>query len=164
MVYLSETTVEALHHHLANRPDPSSAYLFTTRFGVLKRGGLWKKLRSYGHQCGIQVTARRLRHTFASQMLAAGMSISSLQRYLGHELMDTTMIYAEVSNPLLQQDYYRGITAIDPQSANLAHPDMRPPHQAQLRRLISELKIPDLEPIRQKEILEQMQHLLDEPD
>jgi hypothetical protein len=154
MVYLSETSVEALHHHLASRPDPSSAYLFTTRFGVLKRGGLWKKLRSYGHQCGVQVTARRLRHTFASQMLAAGMPISSLQRYLGHELMDTTMIYAEVSNPLLQQDYYRGITTIDPQSANLAHPDMRPPHQAQLRRLISELKIPDLEPIRQKEILE----------
>jgi integrase/recombinase XerD len=164
MVYLNETTVEALHHHLSNRPDPSSAYLFTTRFGVLKRGGLWKKLRSYGHQCGVQVTARRLRHTFASQMLAAGMPISSLQRYLGHELMDTTMIYAEVSNPLLQQDYYRGITAIDPQSANLAHSDMRPSHQAQLRRLISELKIPDLEPIRQQEILEQMQHLLDDPD
>jgi len=164
MVYLSETSVEALHHHLASRPDPSSAYLFTTRFGVLKRGGLWKKLRAYGHQCGVQVTARRLRHTFASQMLAAGMPISSLQRYLGHELMDTTMIYAEVSNPLLQQDYYRGITAIDPQSANLTHSDMTPPHQEQLRQLISELKIPDLEPIRHKEILEQMQRLLDEPD
>ena len=74
------------------------------------------------------------------------------------------MIYAEVSNPLLQQDYYRGITAIDPQSANLAHSDTRQPHQEQLRQLISELKIPDLEPIRQKEILEQMQHLLDDSD
>jgi len=164
MVYLSKTTVEALRHYLAIRPDPSAAHLFITRFGVLKRGGLWKKLRAYGHQCGVQVTARRLRHTFASQMLAAGMPISSLQRYLGHELMDTTMIYAEVSNPLLQQDYYRGITAIDPQSANLAHPDMRPPNQEQLRQLISELKIPDLKPNRQKEILEQMQRLLDEPD
>ncbi len=65
------------------------------------------------------VTARRLRHTFASQMLAAGMPVSSLQCYLGHELMDTTMIYAEVSNPLLQEDYYRGIAAIDPKSAKL---------------------------------------------
>ena len=164
MVYLSKTTVEALRHYIAIRPDPSAAHLFITRFGVLKRGGLWKKLRAYGHQCGVPVTARRLRHTFASQMLAAGMPVSSLQRYLGHELMDTTMIYAEVSNPLLQQDYYRGITAIDPQSANLAHSDMRPHHQEQLRQLISELKIPDLEPIRQKEILEQMQRLLDEPD
>ena len=164
MVYLSKTTVEALRHYIAIRPDPSAAHLFITRFGVLKRGGLWKKLRAYGHQCGVPVTARRLRHTFASQMLAAGMPISSLQRYLGHELMDTTMIYAEVSNPLLQQDYYRGITAIDPQSANLTHSDMTPPHQEQLRQLISELKIPDLEPIRQKEILEQMQRLLDEPD
>jgi integrase/recombinase XerD len=112
MVYLSQTTIEALRHYLAIRPDPSSAYLFTTRCGVLKRGGLWKRLRTYGHQCGVSVTAQRLRHTFASQMLAAGMPVSSLQRYLGHELMDTTMIYAEVSNPMLQQDYYRGITAI----------------------------------------------------
>jgi site-specific recombinase XerD len=164
MVYLSETTIEALRHYLVIRPDPSSAYLFTTRFGVLKRGGLWKRLRSYGHQCGVSVTAQRLRHTFASQMLAAGMPASSLQRYLGHELMDTTMIYAEVSNPMLQQDYYRGITAIDPKSANLAHSDFIPPRQEQLRRLIAELKTSDLEPNRQKEILEQMQCLLNEPD
>jgi len=163
LVYLSETTVEALHHHFAIRPDPSSAYLFPTRFGVLKRGGLWKRLRTYGHQCGVPVTARRLRHTFASQMLAAGMPVSSLQRYLGHELMDTTMIYAEVSNPLLQEDYYRGIAAIDPKSANLIQPKLAPPRQEQLRRLIAELKTPNLEPIRQKEILDQMQRLLDAP-
>jgi site-specific recombinase XerD len=91
-------------------------------------------------------------------MLAAGMPVSSLQRYLGHELMDTTMIYAEVSNPMLQQDYYRGITTLDPQSANLAYSSFQ---LEQLRQLIDELKTDDLEPLRQKEILEQMQGLLD---
>ncbi len=94
----------------------------------------------------------------ASQMLAASMPVTSLQRYHGHELMDTTMFYAEVSNPLLQQDYYRGITTIDPQSANLAYSSFQ---LEQLRQLIDELKTDDLEPLHQKEILEQMQSLLD---
>ena len=92
------------------------------------------------------------------------MPVSSLQRYLGHELMDTTMIYAEVSDPLLQQDYYRGITAIDPNSANLTQPEMEPSQQEQLRRLLVELKTQNLESSRQKEIVEQMQRLIDEAD
>jgi site-specific recombinase XerD len=138
VVYMSKTTVEALHHHLDIRPDPDSAYLFPTHSGHLKRGGLWKRLRNYGRQCRVPVTAQRLRHTFASQMLAVGMPVSSLQRYLGHELMDTTMI--------------------DPQSANLAYSSFQ---LEQLRQLIDELKTDDLEPLRQKEILEQMQGLLD---
>jgi hypothetical protein len=91
-------------------------------------------------------------------MLAVGMPVSSLQRYLGHVLMDTTMIYAEVSNPTLQQDYYRGITTLDPQSANLAYSAFQ---LNQLRKLIDELIADDLEHHRQKEILDQMQNLLD---
>jgi site-specific recombinase XerD len=164
LVYMGDTTVKALHQHLAILPDPSSAYLFTTRVGVLKRGGLWKRLRSYGHQCGVPVTARRLRHTFASQMLAAGMPVTSLQRYLGHELLDTTMIYAEVSDPLLQQDYYQGIALLDPNSAHMGQSKLDPLYQDHLRRLLEELKAPELEPARQKEIMEQMQSLLDELD
>jgi site-specific recombinase XerD len=158
VVYMSQTAVKALHHYLDVRHDPDSAYLFPTHSGHLKRGGLWKRLRHYGRQCNVPVTAQRLRHTFASQMLAVGMPIPSLQRYLGHELMDTTMIYAEVSNPMLQQDYYRGITTLDPQSAHLAHSSTQ---REQLRNWIDELKSDDLEPHRRKEILEQMQDLLE---
>ena len=161
VVYMSKTAVEALRHYLDVRHDPDSAYLFPTHSGHLKRGGLWKRLRNYGRQCKVPVTAQRLRHTFASQMLAVGMPMPSLQRYLGHELMDTTMIYAEVSNPMLQQDYYRGITTLDPQSANLANSSIQ---LEQLRKLIDELKADGLEPHRQKEILEQMQDLLEKTE
>jgi integrase/recombinase XerD len=161
VVYMSKTAVEAIRHYLDVRHDPDSAYLFPTHSGLLKRGGLWKRLRSYGRQCNVPVTAQRLRHTFASQMLAVGMPMPSLQRYLGHELMDTTMIYAEVSNPMLQQDYYRGITTLDPQSANLTNSSIQ---LEQLRQLIDELKADGLEPHRQKEILEKMQDLLEKTE
>jgi site-specific recombinase XerD len=79
-----------------------------------------RRLVHYRQQCGVPVTAQLLRHTFASQMLASGMPVSSLQRYLGHENFDTTMIYAEVSDPLLRQDYYQGIATLDPSSDKLS--------------------------------------------
>jgi hypothetical protein len=87
------------------------------------------------------VTAQRLRHTFASQMLTAGMPVSSLQRYLGHEHLDTTMIYAEVSDPLLRQDYYQGIATLDPGSENLSMSGVTPFNQHKLRQLVKELKL-----------------------
>jgi hypothetical protein len=100
------------------------------------------------------VTAQRLRHTLASQMLTSGMPVSSLQRYLGHENLDTTIIYAEVSNPLLRQDYYQGIAALDPGSENLSMSGMTPFNQHTLRQLVEELKTPGLEQSRQDEILD----------
>jgi len=69
------------------------------------------------------------------------------------------MIYAEVSDPMLQQDYYQGITAMDPTSANLLVS-----HQDTFRQLILELKTPDLNPTRHDEILDQMQRLLETDD
>lgn len=165
VVYMSETTVTALQYHLATRSDSDSAHLFTTRLGsVLKTRSLLKRLRTYGHQCSVPVTAQRLRHTFASQMLAAGVPVTSLQRYLGHELLDTTMIYAEVSDPMLQQDYYHGIATLDPKSVILAQSELEFSRQEQLRQLLVELKMHNLDSTRQKEIVEQMQRLIDEPD
>ncbi len=100
------------------------------------------------------MTAQRLRHTFASQMLTAGMPVSSLQRYLGHVHLDTTMIYAEVSDPLLRQDYYQGITALDPGSEKLALRELAPTQQHTIRQLVEELKTPGLEQSRLDEILD----------
>jgi hypothetical protein len=97
-------------------------------------------------------------------MLNAGMPISSLQRYLGHENLDTTMGYAEVSDPLLQQDYYRGIAQVDSASASLMPHALTPDQESELRRLIAELKTADLAPTRQQILLDQMQHILDKSD
>jgi hypothetical protein len=120
-------------------------------------------LSNYIQQSDVPVTAQRLRHTFATQMLAAGMPVTSLQRYLGHEMLDTTTIYAEVSDPMLQQDYYLGMALLDPDSADMVQSELELSRQEQLRQLLVELKTLNLEPTRQKEIMEQMQCLLDEP-
>ena len=102
IAYMSDTAAVAVQQHLAIRPIQDPVHLFPTQLGVLQPRSLQRRLVHYGQQCGVPVTAQRLRYTFASQMLAAGMPVSSLQRYLGHEHLDTTMIYAEVSDSLLR--------------------------------------------------------------
>jgi tRNA/tmRNA/rRNA uracil-C5-methylase (TrmA/RlmC/RlmD family) len=94
-------------------------------------------------------------------MLAVGMPVTSLQRLLGHEHLDTTMIYAEVADPLLRQDYYRGIRAIDTSSKDMPIQDSGYFHQKTLQQLILDLKEVESQPIRREEILNQMQRLLE---
>jgi len=164
MIYISETTAAALAEHFANRRRPNSPYVFAGRDGPLDLRSITDRFRRIGEQTDVPVTPHRLRHTFASQMLAAGMSIVSLQRYMGHENLNTTMIYAEVSDPLLQKDYYRGAATFDPASAELARRFLNLSQKDELRQLIAELKYPELEPKQRKRILEQMESLLDEAE
>lgn len=164
MIYISETTAAALAEHFVNRRQPDSPYVFAGRNGPLDRRSINDRFRRYREQCDVPVTPHRLRHTFASQMLAAGMSIVSLQRYLGHDSLNTTMIYAKVSDPLLQKDYYRGAATFDPASAELARQFLDLAPREELRQLIAELKYPKLEPKQRKGILEQMESILDESE
>lgn len=92
-------------------------------------------------------------------MLTADIPLSSQQRYLGQERVDMTMIYAEVADPFLRQDYYQSIAVLDPTSANLLSSN-----QETFRQLIEKLKTPGLDQTRYDEILEQMQCLLENTD
>lgn len=113
IAYMSDTAALAVQQHLAIRPIQDPVHLFTPQRGVLHPRSLQRRLVHYRQQSSVPVTAQSLRYTFASQMLTAGMPVTSLQRLLGHEHLDTTMLYAEVADPLLRQDYYQGISSLD---------------------------------------------------
>lgn len=162
IVYISDSVALVVQQYLAIRADQEAIPLFLTKGGgMMTTRTLQRRLAHHGKQCKVPVTAHRLRHTFASQMLAAGMPVTSLQRFLGHEHLDTTMIYAEVADPMLRQDYYRGIAAIDPISENMPIQDLEDFRQETLQQLVHELKELELPPIRCDEILNQIQRLLE---
>jgi hypothetical protein len=74
------------------------------------------------------------------------------------------MMKTEVVNPVLQQDYYQGIAALDPVSKDLPIRTLDTSQQQILRKLVDELKTSGLEPARRYEILEHMQHFLEGVD
>jgi len=61
---------------------------------------------------------------------------------------------------MLEKDYYRGAATFDPSSSELARGILDLSQREKLRLLIAELKYPELEPQRRKEVLEQMESIL----
>ena len=58
---------------------------------------------------GCSATARlhQLRHTFATEMLRAGVSLPALKELLGHHDIRMTMVYVQVTQTDLQREYYK---------------------------------------------------------
>jgi site-specific recombinase XerD len=54
-----------------------------------------------------------LRHTFASELLNAGMRIECLQPLLGHSSLDVTRRYARLTDKTREEEYFRAMTMIE---------------------------------------------------
>jgi integrase/recombinase XerD len=69
-------------------------------------------VRDVAHAAGIskRIYPHLLRHTMATKLLAVGMEITDVQRFLGHDDIRTTRIYAETSAASLKRKFDR-ITA-----------------------------------------------------
>lgn len=66
-----------------------------------------KTTRAIGCRAGLErrLVPHQLRHTFATHALEAGMNITIIQQLLGHTSLDTTQIYAHVSQAAVQRAY-----------------------------------------------------------
>ncbi|TFH46241.1 MAG: hypothetical protein E4G94_02830 [ANME-2 cluster archaeon] len=54
-----------------------------------------------------------LRHTFASELLNAGMRIECLQPLMGHSSLDVTRRYARLTDKTREEEYFRAMTIIE---------------------------------------------------
>lgn len=116
-VPISPTLLLALSAYLPLRGQAQTDHLLVYRQQAIHADTIWKRLHRYGQQAQVVVSPHRLRHTLATRLLNQGMPITSLQRLLGHEKLDTTLIYARVHNETVRLDYERAYARLTPAPA-----------------------------------------------
>lgn len=121
VAYMSKDALKALVDYLQHRPKTKIKHVFLVERGVYKGQpisvrGIQKRIEYYARKAGIKISAHRLRHTMATQMLNAGAELESIQDLLGHEQIKTTQRYCKVSNRKVQKDYYETMDRITSKS------------------------------------------------
>ncbi len=112
-VYLTETTIQALQEYLQVRGIGFSEHVFLYRNAPLKKDLLRANLGYVGQAVGVKVYPHRLRHTCATQLLNAGCKVTSIQRFLGHKKLSTTMVYAKAHDQSVADDYFLAMEKVE---------------------------------------------------
>jgi integrase len=116
---LAPETVQLLEHYLRlERPNPCSAALFVSLKGRARGtrmtpAGLRSLFRHHRQTTNVQLAnPHRFRHTFASDMIRAGMSLPALMQLMGHSDIQTTLIYVTVTPQDVYQQYARAVAQL----------------------------------------------------
>ncbi len=162
-VYVTDTSVHALKEYLAVRGTGSGDQVFLFRNAPLRKLFVHRRIKAAGKRVGVKVYPHRLRHTAATQLLNAGCRITSIQRFLGHKKLNTTMIYARALDHIVAEDYYKAMEAIE-QKFTRPSINSREDHSPQeMINLVDVLGATTLDPI-QTEIIRELRlglsHLL----
>ena len=94
-------------------------------------------LESAGRKRASAMKQRAALRLYATRLLNAGMDITRIQKLLGHQYLNTTLIYARVSDSTVEADYRRAMRAIEHQQMPLATtpiPVVQPPFSATSER------------------------------
>ncbi len=128
VVYYSREAEQALNKWLAIR-NPSSEYLFYGHAGrEFSYVGAWNIMKKAVQEAGLEqrgYSLHSLRHTFATNMLNAGLRLEVLQQLLGHLTIDITLQYARISDISREDAYFKAMTVIE-KGGNHVHDRVNP--------------------------------------
>jgi integrase/recombinase XerD len=167
-VCMTDTAAGAVQEYLAVRGMGPSDYVFLYHNHPVRKDFIRDRIKAAGDRAGVKVTPHQLRHTFATQLLNAGCKVTTIQKLLGHQRLNSTMVYARVHDRTVAQDYYAAMAQIeklltidkeiDPSDA------LKPGKRERLLKLIDRLAEPRLPVHDRLRLLSQMRVALDPAD
>jgi integrase/recombinase XerD len=122
VVYLADDARQALAAWLKERqPFNAKPLFFTRRSQGLSRVTVGTRFRHYLKAADIHgsYTVHSLRHTFATDLLNAGVPITTLQELMGHVNITVTQRYARVSDATKRQQYFAAMQQLQADSPAL---------------------------------------------
>jgi len=123
VVYISDDAVMALGLWLKKR-EKTREYLFYGLRSILCYTSARNIFTQYLRETGLQhkgYTIHSLRHTFASELLNAGMRLECLQLLLGHRDIEMTRRYARLTDKSREEEYFRAMEIIEQEGINGAY-------------------------------------------
>ncbi len=98
---LNEKVVQALAQYRLVRgaANRRGAFFISRRGRRLSRGAVYQRVRLHAQKARIRkrVSPHRLRHTFATHLVRAGVDIAVVRDLLGHRLITSTQIYVHMT-------------------------------------------------------------------
>ncbi len=116
VVHLSDDACGTLKKWLKLK-NPQTEYLFYGRGGQHLSYSMARELfYKYLNKAGLShkgYTLHCLRHTYASELLNAGMRLECLQQLLGHNSIEMTRRYARLTDNTRREEYYKAMEIIE---------------------------------------------------
>jgi site-specific recombinase XerD len=113
-VYLSPQAERTLRDYLAERPRCASDFVFLSYQGDgMSSTAIHKRLDLYRTQAGVDLTAHRLRHTFANDLVTADVPVTTIQKLLGHSWIESTQTYVAANDRQAQADFYAACARLE---------------------------------------------------
>jgi site-specific recombinase XerD len=110
IVYLTQTATNALQRYQQTVPNTPNDLLFSLHGQPVTYSTAYKRLRAFARSAGVpDVSPLRLRHTYATTLLNNGMTITALRKLMGHENLNTTLIYARLADTTVKHQYQQAM-------------------------------------------------------
>jgi integrase len=113
---LTPESLDLLDHYLRlERPRNCGPALFVSLKGPARGNrmtpaGLRSLFRYHRQTTGVaQANPHRFRHTFASDMIRAGISLPALMQLMGHAQIQTTLVYVQITPREVWEQYARAV-------------------------------------------------------
>lgn len=113
IVYLDAPAIVSIKNYLNSRKDDYDALFLTKRspYKNMEKRAIEKEIKKIAKQSGIKknVFCHLMRSTLATNLSASGVPITSIKSILGHASISTTMIYTQISDKNVEQDFRRAM-------------------------------------------------------